>query len=106
MNSDNISWIREHGKTAQGKNEYLYYLETGKKLSPAKAIKANCYQCMNAYLDGKNDCGILNCPLYPFMPYQKDMEKVKRARSEKQIEHDRNLSLLRSGTKKTMSGSR
>jgi hypothetical protein len=40
------------------------------------------------------------------MPYRKDAEKVKRARSEKQIEHDRNLSLLRSGAKKVMSGSK
>ena len=102
----NADWIRKNGKSAQGKNEYLEYLKNGQKLSPIKAIKANCYQCMNSYLDGKIDCEIPDCPLYPFMPYRKGVEKVKRARSEKQMEHDRNLSLLRSGAKKTMYGSR
>jgi hypothetical protein len=98
--------IKEHGKIAQGKSEYISYLEQGKKLPPAKAIKANCYQCMNSYADGKNDCEIPDCPLYPFMPYRKDAVKEKRTRSERQIEHDRKLSILRSSVKKTMSDSR
>jgi hypothetical protein len=76
---------------AQGKREYVDYLETRKKLSPIKAIKAHCYQWQD-------------CPLYPYMPYHKDAVKTKRARSEKQIEHDKNLSILRSGAKKTMIG--
>ena len=79
----NADWIRENGKTAQGKSEYLEYLKNGQKLSPLKAIKANCYQCMNSYLDGKDDCQIPDCPLYPYMPYRKDKAKVKRARSGK-----------------------
>lgn len=61
---------------------------------------------MNTYLDGKNDCEIPGCPLYPFMPYRKDKAKATRVRSEKQIEHDRKLSILRSGTNKTMNTSR
>jgi len=99
-------WIRENGTTAQGKKEYVKYLENGQKLSHKQAILANCYQCLGFYVDGRHDCEIPDCPLYPFMPYRKDAEKVKRARSEKQMEHDRNLSLLRSGAKKTMYGSR
>ena len=101
-----VAWVSKHGKTAQGKNEYLEYLESTKKLSPARAIKAHCYQCMNLYLDGKNDCEITDCPLYPFMPYGEDKVKVKRERSEKQIEHGRKLTLLRSSVHKTMSGSK
>jgi hypothetical protein len=89
---------------AQGKREYVDYLETRKKLSPIKAIKAHCYQCQNSYVDEKNGCGMQDCPLYPYMPYHKDAVKTKRARSEKQIEHDKNLSILRSGAKKTMIG--
>jgi len=101
-----VEWIKKQGKTAKGKNEYLNYMEYGTRLSPKQAILANCYQCLGFYMDGKNDCEIPDCPLYPFMPYRKDVEKVKRARSEKQIEHDRNLSILRSSAKKTVSGSK
>jgi len=100
-----VAWIRKHGKTAQGKNEYLEYMETGKKLSHKQAIVANCYQCLGFYMDGKHDCEIPDCPLYPFMPYRKGVEKVKRVRSEKQMEHDRKLALWHSNVHKTMSGS-
>lgn len=89
------------GKESKGKRHMISYLE-GKRLSPSQAILANCYQCLGFYIDGKQDCEIPDCPLYPFMPYRKGVEKVKRARSEKQIEHDRKLSILRSGAKKTM----
>ena len=101
-----LEWIKQYGKTAQGKTEYLEYLGSGKKLSPARAIKATCYQCMNSYVDGKNDCGIPDCPLYPFMPYRRDKVSVKRERSEKQLEHDRKLAILGSGAHKTMNGSK
>ena len=101
-----LEWIRKHGKTAQGKNEYLSYMEHGAKLSHKQAILANCYQCMGFYIDGKNDCERPNCPLYPFMPYRKSVDKVKRPRSEKQIENDRKLSSLRSAAHKTMNGSK
>ena len=101
-----VVWIKKHGKTAKGKNEYLSYMEHGTKLSHKQAILANCYQCLGFYMDGKNDCEIPDCPFYPYMPYRKGVEKVKRARSERQIEHDQRLSLLRSGAKKTMYGSR
>jgi hypothetical protein len=102
----NADWIRENGTTAQGKKEYVKYLKSGQKLSPKQAILANCYQCLGFYVDGRHDCEIPDCPLYPFMPYRKDKVKAERARSEKQMEHDRKLSLLRSGIKKTMYGSR
>jgi hypothetical protein len=101
-----IAWIRKHGKTAKGKNEYLSYLEHSTKLPPKQAILAQCYQCLGCYADGKVDCEIPDCPLYPYMPYRKGVEKVKRERSEKQIEHVRRLALLRSGAHKTMSRSK
>ena len=97
-----IKWIRKNAPKVQGKQEYIEYLETGKKLSPVKAIKAQCFSCMCSYLDGKVDCEISDCALYPFMPYRDNKEKVKRARSEKQIEHDRKLAVLRSGTHSSM----
>ncbi|OPY72233.1 MAG: hypothetical protein A4E63_01266 [Syntrophorhabdus sp. PtaU1.Bin050] len=100
------AWIKKHGKTAQGKTEYVTYLETRGKLSPGKAIRAHCYQCMNSYLDGRHDCQMSDCPLYPFMPYRKGKTMVKRVRSEKQMEHDRKLSILRSGANKIMCASK
>jgi len=98
-------WIRKNGKTAQGKQEYIEYLENKNKLSPMKAIKANCYQCMNSYVDGKNDCEISDCPLYPYKPYRKDKIKSKRILTEKQKESLRKLISLRSGTRRIASGS-
>ena len=94
-----LETVTKHGMKAQGKREYL---ETGKKMSPVKAIKAQCYQCTNAYMDTKIDCEIKECPLYPYMPYRKDKEIVKRERTEKQVEADLRLAKFRSGTHKIM----
>ena len=101
-----IAWIRKHGKTAKGKNEYLSYLEHSTKLPPKQAILAQCYQCLGCYADGKVDCEIPDCPLYPYMPYRKGVEKVKRVMSEKQQESLRKLVSLRSGERRIASGSK
>ena len=101
-----IAWIRKHGKTAKGKNEYLSYLEHNTKLPPKQAILAQCYQCLGCYADGKVDCEIPDCPLYPYMPYRKGVEKVKRVMSAKQQESLRKLVSLRSGTRRIASGSK
>lgn len=61
--------IKRYGKSAQGKREYVNYLE-GKRITFKQAILALCYSCTNFYADGKNDCLISHCPLYPFMPYR------------------------------------
>jgi len=34
-------------------------------------ILAKCYECMAYYGDGKIDCKIPLCPLYPLMPFRK-----------------------------------
>jgi hypothetical protein len=59
-------------KSHKGKSELVNHL-MGKKLSFRKVLLAKCYECMNGYIDGTMDCKILECPLYPFMPY-KDKE--------------------------------
>ena len=59
-----LETVTKHGMKAQRKREYIEYLETGKKLSPMKAIKAQCYQCTNAYMDTKIDCVRLKSVLY------------------------------------------
>ena len=60
--------IEKHGITAQGKTELLKYLGDG-KVTRKEAMLAKCYECTNGYADGKVDCGIESCPLYPYMPF-------------------------------------
>ncbi len=45
--------------------------EYGKKLTLKQAVLAKCAECMGNYVDGKEDCDILECSLYPFMVYGK-----------------------------------
>jgi hypothetical protein len=55
---------------AQGKKEYLSFLDK-KKLTLKQAVLASCFMCEGYYADGKEDCGIADCPLYQWMPYRK-----------------------------------
>lgn len=49
---------------------YLAQHESGKgKLTVGKAVQAKCADCMNLYGDGRIDCRVPGCPLYPWMPY-------------------------------------
>jgi len=41
----------------------------GGKLTPKQMILAKCYECMGNYADGKIDCVLTDCSLYPMMPY-------------------------------------
>ena len=53
---------------AKGGKELRKYL-AGDKLTLRQMIIAKCYECMGNYADGKGDCLLSNCPLYPIMPY-------------------------------------
>ncbi len=66
-----IAEIRRMGINAKGRLELIRHLEGGKN-TPASAIRAKCYECMGYYADGKKDCKVPTCPLYPFMPYRED----------------------------------
>ena len=55
-------------KNARGNRENKAYGE-GKKLSLKQSILAKCADCTCNYADGKVDCGVVGCPLYPFMVY-------------------------------------
>jgi len=57
------------GRKAKGNTELTKHLK-GIRLTQRQMILAKCYDCMNGYLDGKVDCKIKECPLYPFMPYR------------------------------------
>lgn len=61
---------------ASGKSELLAHME-GKVTSRAEAMKAKCFECMNGYIDGRVDCGLGDCPLYPWMPYNSSGVRAK-----------------------------
>jgi len=54
---------------AIGEKDLKNYL-SGKTIRRGRAIVAKCCDCMGEYADGKIDCCIPECPLYPFMPYK------------------------------------
>ena len=67
----------ERMKSAKGKAQFIKFAE-GKQISPTEAIRAKCYDCQAYYEDsGNRDCGIHDCPLYPFNPYASDKSQNK-----------------------------
>lgn len=57
------------GIKAKGSKELKKHKEGG-KLTRRQAIHAKCYDCLGGYADGKTDCALPYCPLYPWMPYK------------------------------------
>ena len=53
---------------ARGVKELKTY-QLGDKISLKKSVLAKCADCMGYYIDGKMDCMIPDCSLYPFMVY-------------------------------------
>ena len=87
----------EKAKLASGKSEYLRFLK-GDRISMGQAVKAKCFDCCAYYEDGKYDCEIKGCPLYPWMPYRtekgpkKEMTEAQKsalaaARKTRRIKH-------------------
>jgi hypothetical protein len=61
--------VEEYGGSFKGNKEYKQYL-AGERLTVRQMAIAKCYDCMGYYSDGKEDCQISSCPLYPLMPYR------------------------------------
>ncbi len=57
--------------SGKGSKELRKYKETHEPLSRSIAIICKCCECMSDYVDGREDCNIIDCPLYPYMPYRK-----------------------------------
>ena len=86
-------------KLAAGKNEYQKFLEGG-KITLGQAVKAKCFDCCGYYEDGKVDCGVRDCPLYPWMPFGKaKQERPKKPRTEAQIRASETLKARRGASK-------
>lgn len=41
----------------------------GRRITVRQAVAAKCFECMNGFIDGRQDCAIPDCPLYPWMPF-------------------------------------
>ena len=92
MDTKLISDIKRHGKTAKGKKELIKHLEGG-RLTPKQAIQAKCFDCACYYADGRNDCRMTKCSLYPFMTFNQD--KSKRTSRTMSDEHKAKLRAAR-----------
>ena len=55
----------------QGPNKQLHRYSLGEKLTPRQMMRAKCAECMGGFADGRLDCEIPECPLYPVQPYRK-----------------------------------
>jgi hypothetical protein len=78
MNIQKIPDIKKHGKTAKGKKELIKHLEGG-RLTPKQAILAKCYDCLCYMVDGRQDCKMPSCSLYPFMTFNENSQKRKNS---------------------------
>lgn len=56
------------GIDSGGKTHMRRYL-LGEEVSASQAAVGKCFDCMGGYVDGRRDCEIPTCPLYPWMPY-------------------------------------
>lgn len=52
----------------KGVNELNKHLR-GERLTIRQMVYAKCADCMGNYADGRIDCLIPDCSLYPLMPY-------------------------------------
>ena len=99
------SQICEFGMKAKGKNELLKHLE-GEPLGLSAMIAAKCYDCMGFYPDGRQDCEITHCPLYPRMPFNKNKKATRSGRvftdEQKKTMSDRMKKARRKKNEKTV----
>jgi len=69
--------------------ELLKKYLTGTVLTNAQSVKAKCCECSGFYIDGKKDCEVYTCPLYPYMPYGKMRKKYIRPDRIKGVSNSR-----------------
>jgi hypothetical protein len=62
--------VNKYGKPAQGKDELTRHLQ-GRKITRKEAMRAHCYMCMGYFSDGRFNCEMPHCPIYPWMPYSR-----------------------------------
>lgn len=69
---DKKAYLLEQAKKdiqTPGRRHYIRFLN-GERLTQREAILAKCYDCTSGHSDGKYDCEVPTCSLYPLMPYR------------------------------------
>ena len=71
MNSDRLALVQKSGINSAGKTHLVKHLK-GERLTQRQAILAKCADCTCCHVDGRLDCRMPHCSLYPFRPYKDD----------------------------------
>lgn len=77
-------------KRARGIKELDKYQIDGERLTLRQAVLATCAECMGRYADGRLDCKIPECPLYPWMVYS-DTHSLPRKPHKELTNEERNI---------------
>lgn len=72
-----LGGILDNTPSSSGREMLKKYYQ-GKFLSRSKAMTAKCCDCSGYYIDGRVDCEVKTCPLYPYMPYGEFAKKYTR----------------------------
>jgi hypothetical protein len=78
--------------------------KSGKKLSFKQACLAKCADCTNSFSDGREDCQIPTCPIYPFMPYRDSKNNESQSNRPKRVLTDVQKAAMAKGRKNKASG--
>ena len=71
LNVDRLPMVLKSGINSAGKTNLVKHLR-GEHLTQRQAILAKCCDCMGYHADGRMDCRMPHCSLYPFRPYKDD----------------------------------
>jgi hypothetical protein len=71
MMTDRLAMVHKNGINSAGKTNLVKHLK-GERLTQRQAILAKCCDCMCYHADGRLDCRMPHCSLYPFRPYKED----------------------------------
>ena len=64
-----LEQIEKHGTQSRGNTLLKKHLK-GERLTQRQAILSKCADCTGYHADGRYDCEMPDCPLYPYMPYK------------------------------------
>jgi hypothetical protein len=94
-NETRIEHIKKYGMNNSVRDNLIKFLSGG-KITANQAIKCKCYDCCGYYADGRKDCGVKTCSLYPWMPYNKNKGKISIPMSdERKKQSSDNLKMAR-----------
>jgi len=73
-----LAIAQKSGIASAGKTNLIKHLQ-GERLTQRQAIHAKCCDCMGYNADGRMDCRMPHCSLYPWMSFRDDRAERKRA---------------------------